>query len=388
MRQPFRNKYPGVVCCICDKAIAVGAEFSWDRTAKARGEIAKKWHIACDKNGTLDKVNVGMDMDKDEEESPKPKVEAAPKPKGEGDFFEGLAERILPYIDGKITQSVDGIEEKVDSAIEKKLDGMVLTKVNTVVIENKTTGETKDLGIQHKQFPLLMKCLGIRDKDGYHQNILLPGPTGSGKSKAFENAAKALGYRYGFVGMMDTPYDLLGYKSATGEAVTTEFEDFYTNGGCFVGEELDSWDQRAQLALNNALANGKCAFASGTKNRSKDFVFGGNANTYGYGGDHKYVGRNPLDAAFLSRFATKIAWDYYEDMERALSGNLAWAERVIKVRHAAVAQGLQAIICPRKTYVGAAYLAGGMDQATVEEIVLFAGIKKEQLAALKARVNG
>ena len=94
-----------------------------------------------------------------------------------------------------------------------------------------------------------------------------------------------------------------------------------------------------------------------------------------------------MDAAFLSRFAAKIAWGYDEDMERALCPNKAWANKVIAYRHAAVKQGLQVIMDPRKTYDGAAYLAAGVSEAEVEEMVIFAGLKPEHVTALKAKVN-
>lgn len=373
----MKNRWP-VKCANCGIEAPAGTEMTWTRPP---GGKAKWWHIECP-NGTKGP--------KGEEQGEEPKVDetsvetSKPAANG-GDFMQGFANAILPFIEDKLKGKLDG--EQVEAIVKRLIDGAIFPTVTTVKIEDPQTGDVKDCGIQHKQFPLLLKAMSARKDDGHYCNVLLTGPTGSGKTRAFEEACKVLGIRHGFVGAMESKYDLLGYKNSAGQAVCEEFEDFFVTGGGFAFEEMDSWGPQAQLGLNNGLANGKCAFASGTKNRSFDFRCVGMANTYGLGADAKYVGRSPLDAAFLSRFSAKIYWGYDEDMERALCKNRAWADRVIAVRHAAEKRGLQIVIDPRKTYEGAAYLEAGIDWPTVEEITLFAGMKPEHVAGIKGELS-
>lgn len=92
------------------------------------------------------------------------------------------------------------------------------------------------------------------------------------------------------------------------------------------------------------------------------------ANTWGFGGDAKYIGRAKLDAAFLDRFVT-LSWGYDENLERTLAGNDEWVTVVQKVRAEAIRLGAEIVVSPRASIKGAQMLSADMPRADVVEAV-------------------
>jgi cobaltochelatase CobS len=157
----------------------------------------------------------------------------------------------------------------------------------------------------HCQFPEL---LGLIEEG--HQNVLMVGPAGSGKTTLAKAVATALSLDYGFISLSAgvTETHLLGrllpQADGTWAYVPSRFVEVYENGGVFLLDELDAADSNVMVAINAALANGVLANPVNGKIhvRHKDTIIIAAANTYGLGGDVMYVGRNQLDAATLDRF--------------------------------------------------------------------------------------
>lgn len=241
----------------------------------------------------------------------------------------------------------------------------LIKRVQTFEVTN--NGVThKTTGLQHFKFAQLLKLATSLPSD--RRNIWITGPAGSGKTFAAEQLANTLGLPYEFLGAIDTPYKLSGYLNPTGQYVSTAFRRIYEGGGVILLDEIDAGSAGALLEINAATAGNWASFPDKMVRRHADCYILAAANTWGFGGDSNYVGRNKLDAAFLTRFLT-LSWPYDEVLEREVAQHDDWVDIVHRVRHAAQTQGAQVVISPRASYFGADLLRAGLEPAEVVEAV-------------------
>lgn len=197
------------------------------------------------------------------------------------------------------------------------------------------------------------------------QNLMLVGPAGSGKTTLAEQLAQALKKQFGFISLSGgtTEGQLIGRLTSTGKFLSTRFIECFENGGLFLMDEGDAADPNVLLVLNSAMANGLLSLPSRTSKpfakRHKDFILIFAANTWGTGADWQYVGRNQLDAAFLSRFAGAIIEvGYDEGLERSLTAE-EWYVAFLRVRQAAVQARLRRVLGTREMLAGQRLLKAG-----------------------------
>ena len=177
-------------------------------------------------------------------------------------------------------------------------------------------------GRVHFQFEALMDLVA----EG-HQNLLMVGPAGSGKTTLARNVAEALGLDFGFLslsaGVTETHLfgRILPQPDGSWQYVPSRFVEVYENGGVFLLDEIDAADSNVMVSINAALANGVMANPNGRiHHRHPKCIIIGAANTWGRGGDAVYVGRNQLDAATLDRFVlATLLVGYDTDLERDLA---------------------------------------------------------------------
>lgn len=202
----------------------------------------------------------------------------------------------------------------------------------------------------------------------------LVGPAGSGKTTVAENVAKKFNMNFYCmsVGNQTTKSDLLGFISATGNYVSTVFRTAFEEGGVFLLDEIDAGNSNVLTILNSALANGYCSFPDGMVKRHKDFCCIASGNTIGQGANKQYVGRNQLDGATLDRF-TKIDWTYDEVLEKKISKNNGWVNRVQAIRKICNDMGLKLIISPRASINGSNLINDGIPVLQVDEACIFKG---------------
>jgi hypothetical protein len=279
-----------------------------------------------------------------------------------------LAAMVLPHI-------VAGLNQSVTRLVEARLENVQTVRIE-VARHDGTTGTTE--GHTHPQLARLLRACSSRMASGYTPNAMLVGPTGTGKTHAAHQVARALGLEYYAHGAMSMSHELLGFTDAHGTTHRTPFRDAFERGGLVILDELDSWDAGVTLALNAALANGYAGFPDGMVARHRDCVIIGAGNTHGTGATADFVGRNRLDAAFLSRFPVKLQWDADPALEVAISGDAAFTRRVQAARERARAVGLKHLIDMRQMQAGAALIAAGFTSDEAADLTYLAGLSADQ----------
>ncbi len=267
--------------------------------------------------------------------------------------------------------------EHIKAIVQTQIDDIVssLTKDKPKIVHIKVEAqEPVDVGVVHKQFPILMKAVAARTVDGNRLNIWLVGPAGSGKTTAARKAAEALKAQFISNGAISTPYELTGFMNAQGVYVRTPFRDAWEKGGVYLFDEVDASAPSAVTAFNAALSNGHFAFPDGMVTRHADCCVIAGANTSGNGATHEYVGRMKQDKAFLDRFV-EIEWPVDEELERSLVSNKDWVATVQATRAKIKEREIKGhMVTPRATVYGQALLAAGIDVETVKKMTLRKGL--------------
>jgi cobaltochelatase CobS len=236
---------------------------------------------------------------------------------------------------------------------------------------------------RHPMLETLILTVSARDLSGHRINAWLAGPAGSGKTTAARMAANALGLTFGPMGAFSQAHELFGFVDANGTFHETPFTRAYRAGGLVLLDEIDSSDAAVTLLLNGPLDNGLLTLPTGeVVERHENFVCIGAANTYGNGATASYIGRNPLDGAFLDRFAF-LDWTYDEALETALAGNADWSGRVQSARRRAAKAGLKVLITPRASIRGAALLRQGLAPAVVAKMTYLRGLTDAQIQQIE-----
>ena len=209
-------------------------------------------------------------------------------------------------------------------------------------------------GAHHYLLPEILKLVALRI------HTILIGPAGTGKSHVAHQAAEALDLPFYAIsiGPQMTQASLMGYTSPTGALVRTSFRDAFENGGIMCLDEVDAGSAAVLTCINSAMANGVCGFPDGMVKRHPDFVLVCTANTYGTGKTMEYVGRNPLDAAFLNRFA-RMTFPVDMKLEQQLGALPEWTSYIQTVRAALEKAGIKAVVSPRQSIMGGKMIASG-----------------------------
>ena len=236
----------------------------------------------------------------------------------------------------------------------------------------------------------------------------LCGPAGSGKTTIAQQIGDALGLETYITGALQTKFELVGFRSATGEYQETSLYKAFKYGGVFLFDEMDSSLAPALVAFNALLENGHYDFCGEKVERHPDFIAIAGANTIGHGATITYSGRTPLDRATLDRFAF-IDFQYDNNLEALISGvdcigkpkkinyRYKWrnkdsdkmdscqeyAEKVTAYRSAAQSLNIQHIISPRATKNGCEMIRRGWKMSFIEDVFVWRGIEKIQSDRIK-----
>lgn len=250
----------------------------------------------------------------------------------------------------------------------------------------------------HKHMPLVIASLQA------DVPVWLHGEAGSGKSTSGRLAAQALNlaFRSISLGPTTSKSDLLGYRDATGEYQGTGYREIYEGGGVFLFDEVDNAHPSILTILNSSIANGHGEFPDREVVRHATTRFIATANTIGRGATAQYVGRAPIDAATIDRFAY-IPMDIDDKLEEALilqtetkdediidisEGEVPdakeWLAIVRANREAASDLGIRTIISPRAAIYGVRLAAQGIGKVWLSEMLIYKGMKEQDREKLEA----
>jgi hypothetical protein len=307
-----------------------------------------------------------------------------------------------------VTNSVntDSIVAKVLAEVEQKsgglkpsdlatLEGTVTAKVLAVIeqrkpriveIHVKKHGEKTHIvaGDTHKVFADLLKAATIKLPNGYTNGIFIAGEASSGKTTGCKMLAEALGLKWHFNGAISFPHEMLGFIDGAGKYHRTPFREAYEFGGVYTFDEVDRSHPVALLAVNPHLANGIATFPDKQVKRHKDCIIICTANTWGLGADANYSGATKLDAAFLSRFPIRLAWDIDPVLEEKIVTNTDWLARVRKARQRAREVGLKVMIDTRAAQAGQSLIEAGFTMDEAASMTYLANMKPDQRKQVEA----
>jgi hypothetical protein len=305
------------------------------------------------------------------------------------------ADAVAPLLDFIASRTAGAIDKTaVISLIREETDALIAllpdmikqhADVRTIEIKKHDGSTYKVEGRVHPKFETLLKVASSRQANGRHPNIMLSGPTGSGKTHAVEQLAKALGLEFYTNGAISMDHQLVGFKDASGTYHETALRKAFGRPAIYLFDEIDSSDNSPLLCLAGALANGGFEFPDQFIERHPDSIIIAAGNTWGNGATAEFVGRNRLDGAIKSRFPVRISWDYDEKLERDISGNLEWALRVQKARANAKRAGIKVQIDPRMTQAGAAIINAGMTADEAAELTYLAELTPDQRRMIDAK---
>jgi cobaltochelatase CobS len=310
---------------------------------------------------------------------------AMPQPTVGVDMSE-VRELLAPIGDAVATvnERADNLAKRQDNmhvaigALSDKVDRMT-PRVTQIVLKDRPTVTLS--GVQHESFADVMLSIAARE------NTFLVGPAGTGKTTIVEQAAEALGLPFHAENLTaaTTEYVLKGYRDGASNYTATPLRTMFQHGGVYLLDEIDNANPNVLGVLNSALSNGYMAFPDGMVRKHDDFIAVAAGNTYGNGADAQYVGKNPIDAATLDRFAFfTVGID--ESVEAAmlaaypLDADTAstWLKAVRTARANVERYGLRLIVSPRATKGGAALLCQGMDMSKVFASRVLKGATKDQ----------
>lgn len=289
--------------------------------------------------------------------------------------------------------------QRVRSIAREEASTLIIPKVvEVVVVVDKATGERRTADAPaHPQFPKLVKAASLRDYQKQRLNVVLVGPTGTGKSFACRQLAALLGLPFYFQSQASEGFDLVGYERVNGVQKVTPFVQAFRDGGVCLLDEIDRYDAKASTALNSALANGEITLDNGEViKRHPDFVCVASGNTFGMGGSSDFTAAEKMDLSTISRFPVRLDWYVHEETERAIceafADNaaiaLAWLEEVRAVRKAMTRLGLPYLADQRCVEAGANLLAAGMDPQDVRSITYLASLDDDQRRAIAELTAG
>jgi cobaltochelatase CobS len=219
-----------------------------------------------------------------------------------------------------------------------------------------------------------------------NRNVFMVGSAGTGKTTIAERAAQALGLEFSAQSFnaQSSKADLVGFQTANGVYVGTEFRKRFENGGVYLMDEIDNANPNILGTLNAALANGYMAFPDGMVKRHDGFVAIAAGNTYGNGATAQYVGRNPIDAATKDRFVfvdILIDENVEDAMVQATGLDAAkateWLAIVRQCRKNVTDHGLQIIVSPRAAENGAHLIDAGFSTRETVDMTILKGAKPE-----------
>lgn len=202
-----------------------------------------------------------------------------------------------------------------------------------------------------------------------------------------QEIAKALNLDFYFSGAVLEPYKLIGFKSAKGDYIETDFYKCFKNGGLFLFDEMDASNPEALIIINAALANKFLDFPNGRIFAHEKFRLIGAGNTNGIDIGTGYTARQQLDIATLDRFIF-LEMPYDEKLEerfaRGYVNGKYYFDRFLMARRIVFAEKLPLICSTRSLILGLRLVQSGYTWREAFEMTIL----KNALPKIKERILG
>lgn len=224
-----------------------------------------------------------------------------------------VVNKLKDHVYDKVREDFYQVKDRIiESYLESRRTEIILNGELKAMVDNPAA---------HKELPKLLSFLQL------FKQAMIVGPTGSGKSTLAKQAADSMHLRYGSFScnMEASKSELVGFANLNGY-VTSQFLDFYENGGVFLIDEYDAMSPSIAVVLNAAFdRTGQISVPNRQEKpiakKHKDFYCILAGNTWG-SGSVEYQGREMQDMAFLDRFKLcRIFVDYDENIERHIAGD-------------------------------------------------------------------
>jgi midasin (ATPase involved in ribosome maturation) len=238
-----------------------------------------------------------------------------------------IGQQKTKIVDDLKTHVVEKVTDDFLSVKERIIQSYLDSKKTQIFIQGELKYELQ--GNEHTELPKLISFLNM------FKQAMIVGPTGSGKSTLAKQASKAMGKRYGSFScnMEASKSELVGFANLSGY-VTSQFLDFYENGGVFLVDEYDAMSPSIAVVLNAVFdRSGQISVPNRQEKpiakKHPEFYCILAGNTWG-SGSVEYQGREMQDMAFLDRFKLcRILIGYDENIEKKISGeNYDWFMKI------------------------------------------------------------
>jgi shikimate kinase len=316
-------------------------------------------------------------------------------------------QKILSEADETIDRAVEStlrnelkkmIQPALKRLVDQEMKKAVIASGGGLTIEllDPANERVQYLSRQHYMFPILLRLLCVRDRNGNPLNTAVVGPAGNGKTSMALGCAEALGIEAILqpFNPQTTKSDLLGYMAADGKYVPSPFYEAFTKGKIFIADEFDAANPSIAVTLNAAVANRTLTFPNlETVKAHPNFRAVFIMNTGGTGADHQYTGRMRQDAATLDRMVY-----LHVPIDKGLEAAIASVDRpservkigeggkfssneeilgvVQAVRKATEDTQMKYIISPRATLHATAMHAAGFGKRWIMECCVWRGMNE------------
>jgi cobaltochelatase CobS len=299
-----------------------------------------------------------------------------PKVQDETDPLESALNAVRAAVTQAVAQKPTIDETAVLALIRREIDAAKLPRQISIAVNGAPAVTVT--GAVHPAFDATIKAVSA------DVPVFFSGPTGSGKSHLARQVAEALSLPFyaSPVCPQTTAAHLSGYMGVNGAYISTDFRRAYETGGVYLLDEVDAGSASVLLILNSATSNGYMGFPDGMVQRHKDFRLIAAANTWGMGATRQYVGRLPLDAAFLARFC-RIEVGYDEALETSLVSSNDVLTTMRKIRKICTDNGLQVVASPRQAIIADRLVSAGMTFSEAIDAAVLTGIGADAAAKIR-----
>lgn len=287
-----------------------------------------------------------------------------------------VLETLPPRGDALDLEAIEGIVNRVVDARVNQTRQVIINGID----RGRITGKT------HRDFEELLTRVSAR------VNMFLTGEAGVGKSHMAKQIARTLDLPLVTTTAKPLPQDfeiLGGVTPIDRKVMKGAVRDIYEHGGLWLLDEIDSGHVSLSTALNDLLSGDSFHFDidGGGKvevEKHKDFVVLATGNTFGQGGNLRYMGTTRMNGAGLNRFAFfHVECDEMLTRDVMIEKNRETGEKVHRVwtqcRRNIERYNLDYLMTPRQAFMTQEFMLEGLSiEKAARGVIYGRGLAEEQ----------